>query len=314
MSRPLRVVMLTGSSKPEPWVREMAEVLPEAAVRAWQPDADPADFPADYAVLWTPPAAFFEQQRQLKAVFNLGAGVEFLLAMPNLPEVPLIRLEDAGMANQMAEYVCQAAARHARQLDRYEADMRAGRWQLHKPVGHEEYPVGVMGLGVLGSRVAAALRDFDFPVVGWSRGRHALAGVRCYAGAEEFGAFLAATRILVCVLPLTPDTTGIIDARTLARLRAPGYLINVARGAHVVDADLLAALASGQLAGACLDVFHTEPLPAEHPFWREPAITMTPHISARTLRSTSLRQVADNIRKLEQGLPVSGVVDRARGY
>lgn len=306
-----RVLMLSGQSKPEPWVKELAECLPECEVLAWSPD-DPVQ--ADYLVCWTPPPAVFETQRALKAVFNLGAGVEYLLRLPNLPAAPLVRLEDAGMAVQMAEYVCQAVIRHARQLDLYEAETRTGQWRVHKPYDREEYPVGVMGLGVLGTRVAQAVAHFDYPVIGWSRTPKTVDGVRCFSGAAEFDDFLRATRILVNLLPLTPDTTGIINRATLGKLRAPAYLINVARGGHLVDADLLALLETGQVAGATLDVFHVEPLPAEHPFWRDDRIVITPHTSARTLRSTSLRQVADNIRRFEQGLPVSGIVDRIRGY
>jgi glyoxylate/hydroxypyruvate reductase A len=174
--------------------------------------------------------------------------------------------------------------------------------------------VGVLGLGVLGQRVAQAVAAFEFPVRGWSRGPKALAGVQGFAGAAQFGEFLAGTRVLVNLLPLTPETENLLDRATLSRLRPGGYLINVARGAHLVDADLIALLDSGHLAGAALDVFRTEPLPAEHPFWRHPKITVTPHTSARTLRDESIAQIARKIRALEQGEPIAGVVDRQRGY
>jgi glyoxylate/hydroxypyruvate reductase A len=308
---PVRVLMATGQSRPEPWVRELAECLPQLEVLAWTPD-DAVQ--ADYLVCWGPPAGLFETQHQLKAIFNLGAGVESLLAMPNLPAVPLIRLEDAGMAVQMAEYVCQAVIRFARQLDLYEADTRAGAWTLHKPISRALYPVGVMGLGVLGKRVAQAVAGFDYPVAGWARTPHQIDGVRCYAGADQFDDFLRATRVLVNVLPLTAGTENIMNADTLGKLQAQGHVINVARGAHLVDADLIALLDSGHLAGATLDVFRTEPLPPGHPFWQHPRITLTPHTSARTLRSTSLRQIADNILRMEAGQPVPGIVDRQRGY
>lgn len=308
---PVRVLMATGQSRPEPWVRELAECLPQLEVLAWTPD-DAVQ--ADYLVCWGPPAGLFEAQHQLKAIFNLGAGVESLLAMPNLPAVPLIRLEDAGMAVQMAEYVCQAVIRFARQLDLYEADTRAGAWTLHKPISRALYPVGVMGLGVLGKRVAQAVAGFDYPVAGWARTPHQIDGVRCYAGADQFDDFLRATRVLVNVLPLTAGTENIMNADTLGKLQAQGHVINVARGAHLVDADLIALLDSGHLAGATLDVFRTEPLPPGHPFWQHPRITLTPHTSARTLRSTSLQQIADNILRMEAGQPVPGIVDRQRGY
>jgi glyoxylate/hydroxypyruvate reductase A len=158
------------------------------------------------------------------------------------------------------------------------------------------------------------LVHFEFPVLGWSRTAKALPGVRCLAGDAQFGDFLAATRILVCLLPLTPGTRGIMNAGNLSRLMPGGYVINVARGAHLVDEDLIALLDSGHLAGAALDVFRTEPLPAQHPFWRHPKITLTPHTSARTLRDESIAQIAGKIRGLERGEPIAGVVDRERGY
>jgi glyoxylate/hydroxypyruvate reductase A len=171
-----------------------------------------------------------------------------------------------------------------------------------------------MGLGVLGSRVAQALRVFEFPVNGWSRSPKALDGVRGFSGREGFNDFLSASRVLVNLLPLTPDTQDILNRDTLSRLQPGGYVINVARGAHLVDEDLLALLDEGHLAGATLDVFRTEPLPAGHPFWAHPKITVTPHTSARTLRDESIAQIAGKIRALEQGEPIAGIVDPVRGY
>jgi len=172
----------------------------------------------------------------------------------------------------------------------------------------------VMGLGVLGQRVAQAVAGFEFPVAGWSRTPREVPGVRCYAGEAELSAFLAATRVLVCLLPLTAETQNILNRESLSRLQPGGYVINVARGGHLVDADLLALLDSGHLAGAALDVFRTEPLPADHPFWSHPKVTVTPHMSARTLREESVAQIVHKIRALERGEPIAGVVDRQRGY
>jgi glyoxylate/hydroxypyruvate reductase A len=171
-----------------------------------------------------------------------------------------------------------------------------------------------MGLGVLGPRVAQALARFEFPVNGWSRSAKAIDGVQCFSGQAGFNDFLAASRILVCLLPLTPDTDNIMCHDTLARLQPGGYVINVARGAHLVDEDLLALLDSGHLAGATLDVFRTEPLPPANPFWRHPSITITPHTSARTLRETSIAQIVGKMAALERGENIAGIVDTARGY
>ena len=174
--------------------------------------------------------------------------------------------------------------------------------------------MGVLGLGVLGQRVAQSLAAFDFPVRGWSRSPRSVPGVECFAGPEQFDAFLAATCVLVNLLPLTRETENILDRRTLGKLRPGGYVINVARGAHLVDADLMAMLDSGHLAGAALDVFRTEPLPADHPFWQHPKVVVTPHTSARTLREESIAQIAGKIRALQRGEPIAGVVDRKKGY
>ena len=226
----------------------------------------------------------------------------------------MVRIDDGGMAVQMAEFVCHAVIRHFRELDIYQADVAEGNWTHRKPLRRSDHPVGVMGLGVLGERVAQAVAHFEFPVLGWSRTARQVPGVRCYAGAAQFDEFLAGTRILVCLLPLTPQTRDIMNARTLSRLLPGGYVINVARGAHLVDEDLIALLDSDQLAGAALDVFRTEPLPPEHPFWRHPKIAVTPHTSARTLRDETIAQIAAKIQAVERGEPIAGVVDVQRGY
>lgn len=218
------------------------------------------------------------------------------------------------MSVQMAEYVCHAVIRHFREFDGYEADVAAGTWSYRKPRDRADFPVGIMGLGVLGGRVARALAQFDFPVVGWSRSARRIEGVRCFNGQAGFDDFLAHTRVLVCLLPLTPETQNIMDAANLAKLKPQGYVINVARGAHLVDQDLLNLLDQGRLAGATLDVFRTEPLPPEHPFWKHPKITVTPHTSARTLRLESIAQIASKIKAIERGEAVAGVVNPGRGY
>ena len=313
MSDPLRVVFCAPGANPEPWLRELGQRLPEADVVPWTAAA--AVSSARYAIVWTPPDAFYETQPGLEAIFNLGAGVDGLLRSPSLPaDVPLVRLEDAGMAALMVEYVVHAAVRHARAFDRMAIDRAAGRWTPRKPTEREDYPVGVMGAGALGVPVARALAANGFPVSLWSRSAKAVAGLDVFAGADRLGAFLATTRILVCLLPLTPGTENILDATLFAKLMPDAYLINVARGRHLVDADLLRAIADGRIAGATLDVFREEPLPASHPFWGEPRITITPHCSALTQRKATIAQIADKIRRLERGDAITGVVDRSRGY
>lgn len=309
----MKIAFCCTDTPPEPWLEGLRAALPEADVSLWL--ASKPIEPADYAVVWAPPQAFIDAQPGVKALFNIGAGVDALLRL-RLPDgLKIVRLDDAGMAVQMAEYVCHAAIRHFREFDLYQQAQARGEWAFRKPRRREDFTVGVMGLGVLGSRVAQALRGFDFPVNGWSRNLKALDGVQTFHGmGEGLQAFLAASQVLVNLLPLTPDTRDILHRDTLGRLRPGGYVINVARGAHLVEEDLLALLDSGHLAGATLDVFRTEPLPAAHPFWTHPKITVTPHTSARTLRDESIAQIARKIRALKQGEPIAGVVDRARGY
>ena len=273
--------------------------------------------PADYAVVWAPPQQFFDEQTSLKAVFNIGAGVDALMSLRVPAGVPVLRIDDAGMAVQMAEYVCHAVIQHFREFDAYAADIARSSWSYRKPRRRNDFPIGVMGLGVLGQRVCSALRQFDFPVRGWSRSAKSLDGVQCFHGNDGFNDFLAASRILVCLLPLTSDTDGILRHETLSRLQPGAYLVNVARGRHLIDEDLVTLLDSGHLAGATLDVFRAEPLPLAHPFWRHPKIRITPHTSARTLREESIAQIAQKIHALQGGAPIAslaGVVDLDKGY
>ncbi len=306
----MHITVCVSQQKPEPWQQGLQAALPEATVSVWQPGAPAADF----AVVWAPPQTFFDEQAGLKAAFNTGAGVDALLKLRIAPTTRIVRLDDAGMSVQMAEFACHAVIRHFRELDGYEADVRAGRWSYRKPRARADYPVGVMGLGVLGERVARALTVFEFPVHGWSRSPKAIDGVRCHAGEAQFGAFLSSCRVLINLLPLTPETANILNRRTLGLLKPGGYVVNLARGGHVVDDDLIALLDEGHLAGATLDVFRTEPLPPEHGFWKHPKITVTPHTSARTLREESIAQIAGKIAALQRGEAVVGEVDRLRGY
>ncbi len=306
----MKIYFCCTDFKAEPWLAALRAVLPQAEIEVWAPGAGPAD----YAVVWAPPQQFLDEQPQIKALFNIGAGVDALTQLRLSPKTKLVRLDDAGMSVQMAEYVVHALIRHFREFDVYAADVASGKWSFRKPRLREDFPVGIMGLGVLGQRVVRAVQAFKFPVRGWSRSPKELPGVPCYAGQAQFAEFLAETRVLVCLLPLTEETRGIMNRETLAQLQPGGYVINVARGAHLVEEDLIPLLDSGQLAGAALDVFRQEPLPAGHPFWRHPKITMTPHTAARTLRDESVAQIAQKIQRLERGEPIAGVVDHHKGY
>lgn len=313
----MRILFYSPDGKPEPWLAALSQALPEATVQIWQEGIGLENrLPADYIVAWKPPAAMLAGHTGLKAIFNLGAGVDAILqlgaALP--PNVPLVRLDDAGMAIQMAEYVTYAILRHFRRFDAFEQQARNRQWRFLKPNDKTDFSIGILGLGALGSRVAEAVQHFGFPLRGWSRSRKNVPGVRCFAGDTELDDFLRDTRILVCILPLTAETTQILNRNRLEKLPRGAYLINVGRGAQVAESDLLALVKSEHLAGATLDVFRNEPLPPQHPFWQEPRITITPHIAALTVRENSIRQIAEKIRALEQGEPITGIVDQAKGY
>jgi glyoxylate/hydroxypyruvate reductase A len=312
----MRITVCLTDDRSEPWVEALRAALPEASVDVWEPGAAPAD----HAVVWMPPQSFIDSQPTLRGLFNIGAGVDALLALRLPAQTRIVRLDDAGMAVQMAEYVCHAVIRHFRDFAGYEADARERRWQYREPPAREDFAVGIMGLGVLGARVAAAVSQFDFPVNGWSRTPRQVEGVRSFSGAQGLDDFLAASRVVVCLLPLTDDTRGILRRETLEKLyggRPGGYVVNVARGGHLVEDDLLALLDAGRLAGATLDVFQVEPLPAGHAFWDRPKVTVTPHVSARTDRDRSIAQIVGKIRAVEAGTDfdaIPGVVQRGRGY
>ena len=299
------------------WLHDLALALPGADIREWQP-GDTA--PADYAVVWRPPPEMLADRPDLKAVFNLGAGVDAIVELERThpgtlpPNALLVRLEDTGMSSQMVEYATHAVLRYMRRFDEYDALQRDHKWEKLTPHARDEFTVGVLGLGVLGTKVVEALTTLGVPVRGFSRTKKDIDGVRTFAGPEQFDAFLDGAKMLINLLPHTPDTQGILNRRTFERLAPGAYLVNLARGAHLVDEDLLHAMKSGQIAAATLDVFHTEPLPEDHPFWRTPRITLTPHISAMTLREESVAQVAEKIAAHARGEPISGIVDVKLGY
>ncbi len=274
--------------------------------------SDPSD--ADYVVTGYRNATLFDRERRMKAVFAFSAGVGHLLSLPNLPDdVPVIRLEDAGMAAQMVRYVLAATLRFAQRLDIYAHQQGDRRWHQLPPRSPSEIQIGVLGIGVIGSEIARALATFDFAVRGFARRRQSIAGVRCFADGE-FNEFLEGLDVLVAVVALTPENIGILNRATLSRLADGAHLINIGRGAHLVESDLLALIDEGKLSGATLDVFREEPLPADHPFWGRAEIAITPHIAGTTLPREAVMQIVAKIKRLERGMPVTGVVDRERGY
>lgn len=309
----MKILFVAGDPKPERWTVPIKELLPEAEVHVW--DSNGAAVDADYAIVWQPPAELFEREKKLKAVFNLGAGIDGLLAVPNLPaHLPVVRLEDAGMSVQMAEYVLHQLVEASRGMETYREQQRDGVWKIHRPIKRSEWPVGVMGLGHIGKRVARTLADLDYRVNGWARSEHSLDDVTTFAGADNLSDFLQSTRVLVNTLPLTDETRDILDYQHLSKLMPGAVIINVGRGEHLVENDLLKAIDDGHVARASLDVFREEPLPPGHPFWQRQEITITPHVSARTLRDATLEQITGKIRAHYNGQSITGIVDTSRGY
>lgn len=256
------------------------------------------DKPADYALVWQPPFEMLAKRQDLRGVFALGAGVDAILAQERanpgtLPKgVPLVRLEDTGMALQMEEYAAAAALRYFRRFDEYDLQQRQGVWQYLAPHDASQFVVGVLGAGVLGGKVAERLASFGLQVRCWSRTEKHYSDVQSFFGQDQFASFLQGTQLLINLLPNTPETVGILDQSLFAQLNAGAYIINLARGAHMKEDDLLAALESGQVAAATLDVFAKEPLATDHPFWKHPRVTITPHIAAITLPEVAMDYVA----------------------
>ena len=302
--------------EPGPWAEALEARLPGARLVNWAPGMAPVE---GYALVWMPPQRFIDEQPRLKGLFNAAAGVDALLKLRLPADLPIVRLEDAGMGLQMAEYVCHAVIRHFRQFESMDAQQRQRVWRQPPAPDREAHPVGVMGAGVLGRQVVSALRAFAFPVHTWTRTppQGLPPGVVAHVGPAGLEPFLRTVRTVACLLPLTPETENLLDRRRLSWLPRGAHVINVARGAHVVDEDLIALLDEGHLAGATLDVFRQEPLPPEHPFWAHPRIHLTPHTSARTLRGSAVEQIVDKMVQALSGVPweqISGRVDRARGY
>lgn len=307
------LVFYSDLDDPRPWRAALTGALPQLDFRVW-PECGARD-EIDYALVWRPPPGMLAQLPRLKAILSLGAGIDHLFDDPHLPRgLPITRMVDAGMAVQMSEYALYGVLHFHRSMDRYAQLQHRGEWRQLPAVPAAQRSVGVMGLGVLGADFARKCAAVGFRVIGWSRSPKEIPGVRAYSGAAEVDAFLAATQILVNFLPLTAQTEGLLDARLFARLPRGAYLVNLARGKHVVEPDLLRALDSGQLDGAMLDVFVREPLPAEHPFWRHPKVVVTPHVAAQAIATLMVEQVVDNIRRLESGATPVGLVDVARGY
>lgn len=298
------------------WIPALRAALGDLDFRIWPECGDKGEI--RYLVCWEPHPGDETQWPALRAMLSLKAGVDSFVASPYLPPgAALVRMVDPGLIRSMSEYVCAYVLRFHHRLDRFEREGPAAPWGIgsvpHAP-DTARRRVGILGLGELGAASARALAPFGFSLAGWSRNRKILPGVESFVGADELDAFLKRSEILVCLLPLTPETEGILSARSFSLMPEGSYIINAARGAHLVEEDLIRALDSGRLAGAVLDVFRTEPLPPAHPFWSHPKIAVTPHISAITSPESGAKVLRESIAILESGGRPPGTVDLARGY
>lgn len=312
----MRILIVYGSDKARAWREALIARLPDAQIEVWQPGFTQ---PADYAVGWAPPPQFFVDQPRLRAFFSTGAGVEHVLGNPNLPaKLTVVRVEDAGMGEHMIDYCRYEVLRWMQHREEYAAQQAAGVWRALSAFSREEWPIGVFGLGVLGRQVAAAFARDGFPVSAFSRSStESEPDVRLFCeahGADRFEAFMRATRVLMILAPLTPQTRNKFDRESLKLLPQGAYVINVARGGLIVEEALLELLDSGHLNGAALDVFQHEPLPAQHRFWTHPKVSITPHAAAVTPIGPASRQIAEKIQRLMNDQPITGIVDRTRGY
>jgi len=314
----MTILLSTGIWPVEDWQRPLAKLAPERrVVVAGRDDYDPAE--VRYALAWKPPEGLLAGLPNLSAIFSLGAGVDHILGDPTLPDVPLARIVDPDLTMRMTEWVVLQVLFHHRQTFGYMRQQRERHWDEIRQPAAKDVRVGVMGLGVLGRDAVEVIARLGFDTAGWSRSPQEIPGVACFHGQAGFDGFLARTDILVSLLPLTPETQGLIDRRLLSKLPRDGalggaVLINAGRGGQQVEADVLAALDDGTLIGASLDVFETEPLPQGSPFWSHPKVLVYPHVAAVSDANALTRLILSQIERVEAGLPPEHLVDRARGY
>lgn len=298
---------------PVAWTKRLQEHVPGLEVRVW-PDVGRVE-DVEYVLAWKPEPGDLKRYPKLKVILSLAAGVDHIFADPHLPKgVPVCRIVDPDLTAQMSEYAIYGVLHYHRRMAGYAEAQKERKWSKLGRGDTAKTSVGVMGIGQIGADTAQKLAALGFQVHGWSRTPKTLPGITCYHGEAGLKPFMAACQYLVCVLPLTDATKGILNKKTLAMLPKGAYVINMARGLHVVDADLIAALDSGHLAGAMLDVFFPEPLPAEHPYWTHPKVIVTPHIAGDPNPDTAAQQVGENIKRARAGKALINEVDPDAAY
>lgn len=308
----MTLIFKSGLDPYDRWRKALLAAMPELKMREWDEPGDAADI--EFALVWKPPLGALRQFPNLKAVFSLGAGVDHLLCDPDLPDVPVIRMVDPELTRGMTEYVTLHVLRYHRAQPALEAQQRDKQWREIFSKTAPKRQVGIMGLGVLGTDAARILNEIGFDLAGWSRLPKNLPGVACFSGSDGLEPFLARTEILVCLLPSTVSTQGILNEDLFMKLPEGAYLINAGRGDLQKEDDIVAALESGRLHGATLDVFESEPLSKQSPLWSHPRVTVTPHIAAYAQPWSAAKGIADNIKRIQKGDAPLHTVDMTAGY
>ncbi|MBZ0215402.1 MAG: glyoxylate/hydroxypyruvate reductase A [Fimbriimonadaceae bacterium] len=313
----MAILILLSDWDVTPWVRRLQNIMPEQDVRTSLSDGPVEDI--DYALVWKSPPGQLKQLPNLKIVFSLGAGVDHVFADPDLPDVPVVRMIDNDLTMRMSEYVVLHVLMHHRKQRAYDRLQQNKEWREYSQAAANEVRVGILGLGTLGQDAARKLQILGFKVSGWSRSPKNIDGITCFSGPDGLNDFLGATDILVCLLPLTAQTKGILNGDLFRRLAHTGpleapVLINAGRGGLQVEADILECLESGELGAATLDVFETEPLPKTSPLWNHPRVTVTPHNASVSDPDAICRNILEQITAYESGAPLKNVVDPKQGY
>ncbi len=309
----MSLLLIAPDRNLQPWKETLLKVDSDLDIEIWPEVADPKR--VQFAVTWQQPPHVLEQYPNLQAVSSMGAGVDHILQDATIPEeLPVCRVVSPSLGLQMKEYIFGAVLNYQRNTFIYLQQKHEDKWEKHMNRSPEDMPLGLMGLGAMGKPIARQLTDFGYTVSGWANSKKEIEGVQTFAGKKELNNFLSKTGVLICLLPLTPETEGILDLDVLKKLKRPGYLINVARGEHLVEEDLIYALDKEWLDGACLDVFTEEPLLENHPFWNRENIMITPHISSITPPEEVAPQIVENYKRLLSGMELLHKVDRGRGY
>lgn len=306
----MSIALVIPDRKLDTLVEKLSALLPGILIQQWPDYSAPEQ--VQMAVVWKQPHGSLAALSNLKSLQSFGAGVDSIVSDPTLPDLPLSRIVDPALASSMVNYLAGIVLHYQLKLDLFQRQQQQQLWKPKSPRSMQK--ICVLGLGELGQAAASHFQQQGYQVSGWSRSLKQQEAIQCYAGDAGFKEAVSDADLVICLLPLTPDTTNFLNTERLSAFKQGAILVNVARGAIVDDAALLAALDSGQLQAACLDVFREEPLPATDPYWQHPAVLVTPHCSAVTNVDTAIHQIVENYQRTLNGLPLKHLVNRERGY